>query len=238
MKFYYDLHIHSCLSPCADDDMTPGNIAGMAKLIGLQIIALTDHNSCKNCPAFFKACKKQNITPIAGMELTTAEDIHLIYLFPSLESAMEFDKEVGKKRFLIKNRTDIFGRQILMDENDNVIGYEENLLPNATTLSIEDAFALASEYGAVVYPAHIDRFSNGIIAALGTFPNTPPFSCAELKEASAYEKLVKEHPVLAQKKIIISSDAHCLWEINDHVNSFELEKSGDITKTLFEYLNG
>lgn len=238
MKVFYDLHIHSCLSPCADNDMTPNNIAGMAKLNGLQIIALTDHNSCKNCPAFFEACEKQNITPIAGMELTTAEDIHLVCLFPSLESAMEFDKEVGKKRFLIKNRTDIFGEQIIMDGCDNIIGYEENLLPNATTLSIETACALASVYGAAVYPAHADRFSNGIIATLGTFPDTPPFKCAELKDFSAFKKLAQSYPVLAQKRIIVSSDAHFLWDINEAVNSLELEESKDMTKSLFGYLNG
>jgi len=68
-RYYYDLHIHSCLSPCGDDDMTPNNIAGMAALKGLNIVALTDHNSTKNCPAFFEACKKQGIIPIAGMEL-------------------------------------------------------------------------------------------------------------------------------------------------------------------------
>jgi hypothetical protein len=238
MKVFYDLHLHSCLSPCADNDMTPNNIAGMAKLKGLQIIALTDHNSCKNCPAFFEACKKQSILAIAGMEMTTAEDIHLVYLFPTLASAMEFDKEVEKKRFLIKNRTDIFGEQIIMDGNDNIIGYEENLLPNATSLSIEAAFALASDFGAVVYPAHIDRFSNGIISTLGTFPDTPLFGCAELKDKSAFGKLSQSYPALKNKKIISSSDAHFLWDINEAVNSFELEESADMTNKLIGYLKG
>ena len=84
-RYYYDLHIHSCLSPCGDDDMTPANIAGMASLKGLTLLALTDHNSCRNCPAFFEACNAFGIVPVAGMELTTAEDIHLIVLFPTLE---------------------------------------------------------------------------------------------------------------------------------------------------------
>ena len=84
-KYYYDLHIHSCLSPCGDDDSTPNSIAGMGELNGLQIMALTDHNTCKNCPAFFKACKNHGILPVAGMELTTAEDIHAVCLFPNLE---------------------------------------------------------------------------------------------------------------------------------------------------------
>ena len=77
-RYYYDLHIHSCLSPCGDDDNTPNNIAGMASLCGLNIVALTDHNTTANCPAFFEAAKRYGIIPIAGMELTTSEDIHIV----------------------------------------------------------------------------------------------------------------------------------------------------------------
>ena len=91
--YRYDLHLHSCLSPCADDDMTPYNIAGMAMLLGLQLLALTDHNSAKNCPAFFSACREYGLVPVPGMELCTAEEIHLICLFPSLADAMAFDAE-------------------------------------------------------------------------------------------------------------------------------------------------
>ena len=88
MRFYYDLHIHSCLSPCGDDDMTPCNIVGMAKLIGLDVIALTDHNTCRNAPAVLKAAANVGITALAGMELTTSEDVHIVMLFPSLENAL------------------------------------------------------------------------------------------------------------------------------------------------------
>ncbi len=112
-KFYYDLHIHSCLSPCADNDNTPGNIAGMASLCGIDILALTDHNSCKNCPAFFEAARNFGIVPIAGMELTTAEDIHLLCLFEELEAALEFSDSVDKNRVRIKNRAEIFGEQLI-----------------------------------------------------------------------------------------------------------------------------
>ena len=94
--------MHSCLSPCGDDDMTPNNIAGMGVLNGLNIMALTDHNTTKNCPAFFKAAKKQGIIPIAGMELTTAEDIHAVCLFPDLESALLFSAEIENR--LIKDK--------------------------------------------------------------------------------------------------------------------------------------
>ena len=103
-KYYYDLHIHSCLSPCGDDDSTPDSIAGMGELNGLDIMALTDHNTCKNCPAFFESALRHGILPIAGMELTTAEDIHLVCLFGTLEKALEFDNELQSRRILIENR--------------------------------------------------------------------------------------------------------------------------------------
>ena len=130
-KYYYDFHIHSCLSPCADDDMTPNNIAGTAVLAGLEAVALTDHNSSKNCPAFFEAAKKYGLIPIAGMELTTAEDIHIVCLFPELDGAMKFDAYVSKHRMKIPNRTDIFGEQLIMNGEDEIIGREDYFLPAA-----------------------------------------------------------------------------------------------------------
>ena len=100
-KAYYDLHVHSCLSPCGDNDMTPGNIVGMAMLKGLNIVALTDHNSMLNCPAFFDIARDFGIVPIAGAEVTTAEDIHILTLFESLEAAMDFNSFLDKKRIKI-----------------------------------------------------------------------------------------------------------------------------------------
>ena len=116
----YDLHIHSCLSPCGDDDMTPANIAGMAALKGLDAVALTDHNSCKNCPAFLAAAKEYGIIGIPGMELTTSEEVHAVCLFPELYQAMEFDRFVYSRLIKVKNRPEIFGKQQIYDENDSV----------------------------------------------------------------------------------------------------------------------
>lgn len=171
-----DLHIHSCLSPCGDDDMTPANIVGMATLNGLQIVALTDHNSLKNCPAFFKLAKAYGLIPVAGVELTTSEDVHAVCLFRDLESAMEFDRFIESRRIPIKNEPDIFGNQIIMDENDEKCGEEEYLLINAVNLSLDEAYYEVTRRGGACFPAHIDRSSNGIIAMLGDFPPEPHFT--------------------------------------------------------------
>ena len=241
-RYYYDFHIHSCLSPCADNDMTPGNIAGMCTLAGLNIVALTDHNSARNCPAFFAAAKKNGIIPIAGMELTTAEDIHLVCLFEQLEDALRFNDAVDLQRIRIPNRTDIFGDQILMDENDQPVGMEEHLLPNATCLSIEEGAALVEQYGGICFPAHIDREANGVIATLGAFPEEPHFSCAELHDPTLAEQYKERFPALSSCLLLFGSDAHYLWDIRDANAYFDLEDepySGDyVRKQLFSRLKG
>ena len=119
---YYDLHIHSCLSPCGDKDMTPANIAGMAAVKGLDVIALTDHNSCRNCPAAMRHAEDLGITLIPGMELTTSEEVHVVCLFPTLEAAMDFDQYVYLHLLPVKNRPDIFGEQLILDEKDQITG--------------------------------------------------------------------------------------------------------------------
>ncbi len=101
-RYFYDFHLHSCLSPCADNDMTPSNIAGMGMLAGLQLLALTDHNSTANCPAFFRAAEAVGVIPVPGMELETAENIHVVCLFGTLSGAMSFGEEVAGRRFPIK----------------------------------------------------------------------------------------------------------------------------------------
>ena len=238
-KYYYDLHIHSCLSPCGSDDNTPNNIAGMATLCGLNIVALTDHNTCKNCPAFFEAAKRYGIIPVAGMELTTAEDIHVVCLFENLEDAMAFDDEIDKRRIKIKNKTEIFGNQFITDGEDNVTGEEEYLLSNATTVSLEEVPELVKGFGGICYPAHIDRPANGVIEVLGTFPETPYFNIVEISQRDKVAEYIERYS-LQDKKVIISSDAHYLENMRDKENFFELEdepySSKLVRKNLFELL--
>ena len=239
-RYYYDLHIHSCLSPCGDDDMTPNNIAGMAALKGLNIVALTDHNSTKNCPAFFEACKRQGIIPIAGMELSSAEDIHLVCLFEELDDAMRFGDEVKNHLMPIKNRPEIFGNQYVMNGDDEVVGEEEILLISATDLPVDEAIELAKSFGAHVHPAHIDRESNGMVAILGDVPSEYGFRVFELREAESIERLSPIVEELSEERILVCSDAHYLWDINEAQNSIMIDdepySSALVRKRFFEKL--
>lgn len=239
-RYYYDLHIHSCLSPCADEDMTPFNIAGTATLAGLNIVALTDHNSVKNCPSFFKAAKQYGIIAVAGMELTTAEDIHVICLFERLEDAMAFGEKVDSCRNKVKNKPEIFGHQKILDENDNLIGEEEFLLINATDISIEEVCSFVGSFGGVCYPAHIDRTANGIVSILGDFPQEYGFECYELSRSDFMDEYETRFTHLKNKTGLIGSDAHYLWDIRDAQDFIELDdepySSDLVRKKLFEYL--
>lgn len=211
----YDLHIHSCLSPCGDDDMTPANIVGMAALKGLDAVALTDHNSCKNCPAFLAAAKEYGIIGIPGMELTTSEEVHAVCLFPELGQAMNFDRFVYNHLIKVENRPEIFGKQQIYDENDSVCGEERYLLINAVDLSFEGLWEKAVSYGGVMFPAHIDKNSNSLIANLGFIPPDSSFQTAELKDMGRLHSLKREHPYLEGCRIISNSDAHYLEHIHE-----------------------
>ncbi|MBE6835533.1 MAG: PHP domain-containing protein [Ruminococcaceae bacterium] len=238
-RYYYDFHLHSCLSPCGDDDNTPNNIAGMATLLGLNMIALTDHNTCKNCPAFFEAAKRYGLIPVAGMELTTSEDIHVVCLFEELSDAMAFDEEIDSRRVKIKNRVDIFGNQFILDGEDNIIGEDGFLLSNATTVSLDEAPSVVGKYNGICYPAHIDRQSNGVIAVLGTFPETPHFDIVEINRKEKIDEYVKKYS-LEDKRVIVSSDAHILTDMREHENYFEIDDEpyslASVRHKLFELL--
>lgn len=240
-RYYYDLHTHSSLSPCADNDNTPYNLVGMAVLSGINILALTDHNTCKNCPAFFAAAKQYGIIAVAGMELTTAEEIHVVCLFEELEKAMQFSEEIDSRRIKIKNRTDIFGEQLIMGENDEVIGCEEHLLSNATTVTLDEVPKLVEKYGGVCFPSHIDREANSLIGILGDIPKTPEFNCFEIADVRKAPEIIKKYG-LEGKKIIIDSDAHYLDGIRDKENYFDLDdepySSSKVRASLFKELRG
>ena len=238
-RYYYDLHIHSCLSPCAEDDNTPNNVAGMAKLSGLDIVALTDHNSVKNCPAFFEAAERYDLIPIAGMELTTSEEIHVICLFEMLDDALRFGEEIDRRRLPVKNRPDIFGEQLILDGEDNLIGNEENLLSVATDISVETLPELVHEYSGICYPAHIDRDSGGIVAILGTLPDNLGFRTVEFRDAGNI-KSYSERFDLSGMTVVTNSDAHFLTGIRDKEAYFDLpdglSSPAEVRAELFKLL--
>lgn len=237
----YDLHIHSCLSPCGDDDMTVNNIAGMAKLNNLRAVALTDHNTCKNARAFEQVCEQYGIVSVPGMEITTAEEIHVLVYFRTVDDAERFEAEFDTYRTKVKNRTDLFGNQFILDKDDNIIGEYEYLLPVACSLSVDDVYEMACRYDAATVPAHIDKTSNGMIGILGMMPETPVFNCVEIKDMEKAEGIIKNNPILKSASVITDSDAHLLWDINENENFLPVSAHGssqDVRNRIIDYLRG
>ena len=234
MKIHYDFHIHSCLSPCGDSDMTPNNIVNMAKIMGYDAIALTDHNTALNCPAVKGLAEKNGITFIPGMELCTSEEVHIICLFYTLEDALSFSEYVRSTMPPIKNKPSVFGEQLICDENDEVIGQEDILLVTASGISTERVVKKVAEYNGICYPAHIDRSSFSILSNLGIINSSFGFKCAEIYDIMKERELKEKHPYLNELKIISDSDAHYLE--NMRLPEQLLEVAQNDTKAILDYL--
>lgn len=236
MKVSYDLHIHSCLSPCADIEMTPNNIVNMSVLNGLNVVAITDHNSCKNCKALVEAGKKANLLVIPGMEICTNEDIHVICLFETVTDAENFSTYVYSNMPLIPHRPDIFGEQIIMNSDDIEISRESYLLLNATNISVNDILSTTNKYNGTAFPAHIDRSSYSVISSLGDIPPEAGFNTIEISTKGNIEKIKSLHPIIKDKLILINSDSHYLESLVSEKRYIEIDTLS--TKSIINYING
>lgn len=225
MKLRYDLHLHSCLSPCGDTDMTPNNLVGMAKLLGYDLIALTDHNSCLNTPAAVKAGQRLGVTVVPGMELCTREEAHVVCLFPTVEAALDFGSWVRAHSPKILNRPEIFGEQAVLDEEDQPVGKEELLLIAAADVGIYEVPSLVKAYGGTAFPAHVDKDSYSITASLGGIPPEIGFTAAELSPRADREKVLYLYPELASLRLLQDSDSHYLENMPDPAAVLELAEN-------------
>lgn len=212
--------------------MTPNNIVNMALLKGLDIIAVTDHNSCGNAGAVIKAAEDRLLV-IPGLEVESSEEVHIVCYFPSLEAAECMEKEVKGALSAVKNRREIFGDQLYMDENDEIIGTEEKLLVSATALSVYDIFGLAQKFGGIAVPAHIDRSSYSIISNLGFIPPDISAPALEITE-SGREKLMPDYP---GRIILTNSDAHYLENIAERKYYLDLPRKNAQTVVDFLCIN-
>lgn len=223
MKYAVDLHIHSALSPCADKDMTPNNIVNMARIKGLDAIAVTDHNSCANLKAVGKCAESAGLVFIPGMEVETSEEVHLICLLPGIAAAVELQRIIYSALPQMINRGDVFGRQLIMDETDRVIDEESRMLLTAAALTTGEICSVVRHLGGAVIPAHVDRPSNSILSNLGFVPEEPGFRYLELSRHCFGTGFVAAHPELGGYGTIVSSDAHELGGIMERESFLELD---------------
>ncbi len=228
---YYDFHIHSALSPCGDMDMTPNNIVNMAAISGLNTIAISDHNTVGNVRAAQAAGKECGVTVIPGMEVETAEEVHILTLYPDIEAAEFVAKEVYKSLPDIKNRPEIFGEQAFMNASDEIVGYEEKLLISPTSMSLNELFDLVMSSGGLFIPAHVDRHSYSILTNLGFIPEDLDIKNIEIsKGVTDIEAYLNSRNDLKKYNIFTNSDAHYLGDISQMGAYIDSENVSDIFK--------
>lgn len=224
MRVKCDLHLHSALSPCGDMDMTPNNIVNMAMLNGLDIIAVTDHNSVGNVRAVMECAQDKPLCIVPGLELETVEEAHFVCLFPSIEQGESFMEVLEPYRIPIENRPDIFGEQAYMNAQDEIVWHEPYLLTTALSCSVYDVASAVFELGGVMVPAHVDKASYSIISNLGTVPEDLGFKTVEISKNTTKEEALRQFPYLENYRLITDSDAHYLWDMYEEQNILELEE--------------
>jgi 3',5'-nucleoside bisphosphate phosphatase len=165
-----DFHIHSCLSPCASLDASPAAIARAAKAAGLHAIALTDHNSARNVPAFARCCRREGLHALYGIEICTIEEIHALALFDDPDAALSLGATLYDHLPDFPNIPEKLGDQPVVDDQDNVLELVPRYLGNATDIPYSRLPALVAERGGLFIPAHVDRPSFSVLSQLGTLP--------------------------------------------------------------------
>lgn len=218
--FQADLHIHSCLSPCAELDMTPRRLTRRSKEQGLDIIAVCDHNSAENVEAAMRAGQICGLRVLPGMELNSREEVHLLALFETAEQALTMQAFVY--RFLKgTNRPDIFGDQVVVNEEDEVEGFNDRFLIGALELGVGEIAEETHRLGGVSIASHVDRPRFSLISQLGFIPPQLDLDAIEVVDPSRF----REGPfALLDGGLpwIATSDAHFLSDVGQRFTRFTL----------------
>lgn len=168
-----DFHNHSCLSPCGSLEMSPALIARLARRRGIDLIALTDHNSALNVPAFAECVRREGLSALFGMEACCAEEVHVLCLFSEVDAALDFGSFLASHLPAYPYDSESFGNQAVMDAGENVLELPTMYFNAALDLGFDELCARAADRGALVVPAHIDRPMFGALAQLGFLPDGP-----------------------------------------------------------------
>ena len=208
MKF--DLHVHSCLSPCADLEMSPMEIVRRAKAAGMGGIALTDHQSSRNCPAIAECARREGIACMFGMEVCTAEEVHALALFDTVEAAQAMTDFVYAALPKRVNDPDTFGDQPVVTWDDDVVEMEWRILAMACRLGLAAAGAKCHELGGLYVAAHVDRAAFSVYSQLGAIPAEAGFDAVELSRTADEAEWL---PKVGGYAVTRSSDAHNLDDV-------------------------
>lgn len=222
--FKADLHIHTCLSPCGDLKMTPQKIIYQVLKNKIDIIAICDHNTAENVPALINAANGKNVVVLPGMEICSKEEIHVLALFEKIETAFEMQSKVYDK-LQGQNNPDVFGLQVIGNEFDEVLGFNDKLLIGAVDLSVEEIVNKVHKQGGLAIASHIDRESYSVISQIGFIPETLRFDALEISPRISCEDARKRFPEYQNYTFIQNSDAHFIDDIGKCLTEFHLEEA-------------
>jgi len=221
-KIKADLHIHTCLSPCGDLEMSPQSIIQQAKTRNIDLIGICDHNTAENVPALKKAADKLQIQVLPGMEVTTQEEVHILALFNTIASVLELQKTIYKN-LPGENDEKTFGMQVAVNERGEVLHFNKHLLIGATILSLDKIVQLIHSMGGLAIASHIDKSAFSIISQLGFIPDNIKLDALEVSPLTSVEEAQKRYK--PELPLVCFSDAHFLKEIGQCCTLFYIERS-------------
>ncbi|HPJ83098.1 MAG: PHP domain-containing protein [Bacteroidales bacterium] len=221
-----DLHIHTFLSPCGDIGMTPLNIVRQAKAKGLQLIAVTDHNSTLQGPVVRRVGEREGLAVIYGAEITTREEVHCLAYVETEEQRLVLQHYLEQHLPPVPNNPDIFGYQLWVDENEQVLGEAPFLLISGIDQGIDQVAGFVHSIGGLFVPAHIERPRNSLISQLGFVPPGLTADALELSRFTNPVDFCSKNTYLKKYTIIQSSDAHYPGDIGSASTSLLMEKPG------------
>jgi len=215
-----DLHIHTCLSPCADLVMSPKNIVERARSMKIDVIGISDHNTAENVQATVKAARAYKITVLPGMEVTSSEEVHILALFDVVDSALQLQQTVYEHLPNERNNEQLFGEQIIVNEYDDVKGYNRRLLITATSMNVQKIVDTIHTLGGLALASHIDRETFSIIGQLGFIPPDLMIDGVEISAHTNINTAAQQFPSVQKFPKVTWSDAHFLHDIGKTTTKF------------------
>lgn len=203
--------------------MAPQALMQRLKECKIDWLAITDHNSMANCPAYEKVAKREGLSFTWGVEIQTAEEIHVLAYFDDSEAAKNFDKELYESLLPLDNDPDYFGDQVIIDENENILRVEQRALINSSQWDLSTVVERVESFGGLALPAHIDAQANSILSQLGFIPAFPAFSLYGITAGLDVAEWTGQNPFFSDKTLLRASDAHYLGDIGSGYSELYLD---------------